>query len=283
MFDKVTLMIKALTTKVQLASRRAKALTFGFENINKPENTLVITGIPRSGTSLICSILNDTPDVVAFNEIFYDVYSLPKKLNEVRNKLVSGDPVPNKYGRDGKPTSDTMDPTQIAYVAQKPTSEDVIIATNANVPYLLKMRAIKSFGCPVIAMVRDPVHAIASYCSSRASTIPAAQVGPSPLPIHPRWKHIKFKGKTSIERRAEVWNYIAGLILEHQIPVIQYEKLIEDPSATLRKILSMTAYPCSSIPEPASLTSRNKESGDLEEIRDAIERFAPNRKLIGYT
>lgn len=275
-------MIRVAARKARSAERRAKILTFGFGKLDKPENTLVITGIPRSGTSLICSLLNNVPDVVAFNEIFYDVYGLPKTLKEVRKKLIAGDPVPNKYGIDGKPASDTMDPTEVAHVAQDPKSQDVIIATNVNVPYLVNMRAIKSFGCPVIAMVRDPIYTVASYSSTRASKIPAAQVGPSPLPVHPRWKNIDFKGKDSVERRAEVWNYIAGLILENQVPVIHYEHLIEDPSATLRKVLSMTAYPCSSIPEPEPLTSGNKKPENLDEIRDAIERFAPNRKLLGY-
>ena len=253
-----------------------------IEKIDKPKHTLVITGIPRSGTSLICSLLNELPEVVAFNEIFYDVHNLPRTLNEMRQRLMSGAPVPNKYGSNGKLASDTMDMTKILHKRQDPTSQDVIIATNVNVPYLLQARVIASFGCPIVAMVRDPLYTVASFCSRRASRIPEAQVGPAPLPTHPRWQAFDFKGRTPTERRAEVWNYIAGMICGNKIPFFHYENLIEDTAGTIREILNMTAYPQMRVPQ-FLLNSGNITHDEMDHIRDAVDRFAPNRKLLGYT
>lgn len=257
----------------------------GVGGLDRPDRTLIVTGIPRSGTSLACSLLNTVEGVACFNEIFYDVSRLPCNLNRVRSDLVAGNPVPNKYDRDGTLASDTMDGAEVVYRALPPADTEVVVATNVNSPYLFKLPRIVALRCPIVAFVRDPVFTLASWGSARASSIPEAQVGPASDPVHRRWRRIQFHGDTAVERRAEVWNLLAGILIDHRdrIDIVHYEKLIDRPRQALAEIVGRFGRepPSDELP---GLRSGNLASrfGNLDEIRDAIERFAPNRRFFGY-
>ena len=80
-------------------------------------NDLIITGVPRSGTSMLCSLLNSAEDVAVINEPeeIFDILLRPSGFKRssalwcddlkayyagLRRRLAAGEPVPNKVVAD---------------------------------------------------------------------------------------------------------------------------------------------------------------------------------------
>jgi len=85
--------------------------TIDISNLNKPHKNLIVTGIPRSGSSLFSVLINSIENAVCLNEIVYDVLKLPSAFEEIRKRLVLKTPIPNKYDSSGVLTSNTQDGT----------------------------------------------------------------------------------------------------------------------------------------------------------------------------
>lgn len=263
---------------------RRLAKTAVQPHLDRPERTLVVTGIPRSGTSLFSALINRIHGIVCFNEIFYDVDTLPYDIARTRRRLVTGAPVPNKYDSAGRLATDTMDGAEVRYVALPKQPRDVVVATNVNVPYLFSMQRLLELGCPIIALVRDPVFTIASWGSARAAAIPEAHLGPPERDIHPRWQHLNFAGATAIERRAELWNHLAAMIAQfrHTIRVVRYEDLVRDPGRELTRLARQFDLEGPGNVDELRNRNENLRFNDLESIRHAVARFAPMRASFGY-
>lgn len=271
---------KRLESWIRIGLRR-----LGVGTLERPDRTLIITGIPRGGTSLFSSLLNQVPGVVCFNEIFYDVSRLPVNLETIRMKLINGEPVPNKYDAAGHPVADTMDGARIVNRPVAAVDPEVVVATNVNSPYLFRLGELVALKCPVVAIVRDPVFTLASWGSERTRAIPEANTGPPPSAVHRRWRRFRFRGQTAVERRAEVWNHLAGLLLEHQqhIDLIHYETLVERPVDVVSGVVApFGRHPVSENFEGVQTRNRVSRFHCLDEIREALERYAPNRRQLGY-
>ena len=70
----------------------------------KTDLDYVITGIPRSGTSLMSTILSSSENSFCFNEVHYQIPVLPSFFSEMRTRIESGLPVINKVNEKGKLT-----------------------------------------------------------------------------------------------------------------------------------------------------------------------------------
>lgn len=246
----------------------------------------IITGIPRSGTSLFSVLLNKIEDVVCLNEILYNVASLQEDFGTIRRDILSGKPIKNKYNENGDLTTDTMTSSSVKEVCVSVKQENFIIASKVNVPYLFNLDKIKSYGFPIFVLVRDPVFTIASWSSEKAKGIPEAQVGPYPDPISSRWKNIEFQSDDPISRRAEIWNFLAGIILKHakDIHLINYETLVSNTAGAISSfgtVMKTSLKGGWKIDFDGNLPSRF-ENEDLDAIRKAVEKYAPNRLMFGY-
>jgi hypothetical protein len=252
------------------------------------KRTAIITGIPRSGTSLFSVMLNKIDGVVCLNEILYNVDTLDKDFEELRYKLVSGLPIANKYNDKGELTTDTMFPTSVKEVALPKQKKDVVICSKVNYPYLSSLERIMELKIPVFVIVRDPVYTVASWSSEKANEIPEAQVGPAPLRQHKRWDNFGFKTGDPLKRRVEIWNHMAGIIIKNisDLKLVNYEVLIQSPEKAMAEFMALMGKPYHegwNIEFDGNDPTRFQDEGiDLKKIEILVKEIASNRFFLGY-
>ena len=67
----------------------------------------ILTGIPRSGTSLVCRLMNLYDNSLCLNEIWYDTNKLVGWFFNIRAEALVKGTVPNRFDRNGNITTDT--------------------------------------------------------------------------------------------------------------------------------------------------------------------------------
>jgi len=273
-----------LSCETPFQSQRDMGIPITLKQYHRPDNNVIITGIPRSGTSLLCVLVNNFSNAVCLNEIFYDINSLPRDFAEVRRRLTSGEPIPNRYNSSGRLATDTQsDDVQIDNRIVQIADENVVLGSKVNIPYLNNIRKILDYGYKIIAIVRDPVYTIGSWNSKKASIIPEAHV--TDADMHPRWKRFRFTSNDKIERQAQIWNFYTGLIwnLRDRIKIYTYESLASNPEWILKDIGSNLG-----LEPPANITEVSNQNIDskypnIEQIKEAVKKHCPIREVFGYS
>lgn len=260
-----------------------------LERYHRPDRTFVLSGISRSGTSLLSVIINEVPNAVCFNEVLTpDPKALPEALARIRRDLIKGRPVPNKFDESGRLATNTLDGvvTKEKRRVGKPLDENVVVGSKRNIPYLNVMEELLDHGFKAVVMVRDPVYTIGSWSSPKAAEarIPGALV--SSDDVHPHWNAVRFSGQDVIERRAEAWQHHAAHAwdLRDSVKILTYEKLCLEPDAVLEELcVYLELRP----PRPAPTVAgppRNDDSRypEIPRIRQAVRRLCSARKHFGY-
>lgn len=242
-------------------------------------NNFVITGIPRSGTSLLCNLINHIENVVCFNELepLYQVDNLPHVFHTLRHQLKKRSLVPMSISTiTGKEITDT----QSKHYERKFVEIDIksnkrlSVGSKINVPYLLQIEKILSFGYKVIFVTRDPVYAIASW--NMHKNINEQYVTDSDFKKWPRYKNFNFKSKDRIGRQVELYRRFDDIMAKFLIDTvfIKYEKLIYDPELEISKILNLLDMDFELKEEIPELKNLNRDSRfpdiDLDEIREKL-------------
>ena len=256
--------------------------------------TFFLTGPARSGTTLLTRALNDLPDVVCLNEVFFDPLLLEQDLARTRDDILAGRPVPNRFDSQGNLAANSIgDATTQSRPVAKPLSPDFILGHKGGVFWLLNLDLVVG-RMPVIAIVRDPVATIASWCSPAAiEKIPISQMAEqahSPVGYR-RWNgfslhHHEPEASTPVERRASLWNCLALTLLGHsrQLHIVRYEDLVTHPEQTLTKLAELLGTPPPTAwPEIEHYDIEARYGAELvAECREAVQRFAPLREAFGY-
>jgi hypothetical protein len=243
----------------------------------------VLTGIPRSGTSLLSTLLCEPADCFCFNEIKYDPKTLPLFLDRMRHRLVRGRPVPVKVGDDGALATDTMGGrVRVSETAFPPKPRGVVLGSNVNVPYLDRIDTILAYGYRIVTVVRDPVFTLASWASARSDAIPEAHVSDDDM--HPRWRGFRFRSDRRDERQAELWEHYAAIVhgLGERAYPVRYEDLCADQDRTLAGICGYLGVATSQ--GGMRLRNQNDESrfGSLQRIRAIVAERCPTAEKLGY-
>jgi hypothetical protein len=147
---------------------------------------------------------------------------------------------------------------------------------------------------PIVAIVRDPVPTIASWCSPAAlRSMPVSQMtheADGPVGYR-RWNglflhHREPRAETPVQRRASLWNCLAVTLLGHSrhIHIVRYEDLVEEPARILGELAaSLGTAPPTSWPEIHRYDWRQRYGTELlDECGEAVARFAPAREAFGY-
>lgn len=250
-------------------------------------NGFVVTGIPRSGTSLLCAMLSRSDTCVCFNEIHYDIDSLPLFFEEMRRKLQSHVAVPNKLDEEGELITSTDDANKhsIRKKVFHVEGEELAVGSKVTVPYLNQIRGILAQGFPTIIMIRDPVYTLGSWNSEKLSNTPLNRVMSDDL--HSHWKQVRFaSSEEKIARQAHIWEHYARLIWsirsESRVRIIKYESLVEMPGEVLKELGDFIHI--SQTDEVQNLDNCNDDSRycSLELIRSAVVQYCPSRVVFGY-
>ncbi len=247
----------------------------------KVKKEFFITGIPRSGTSLLCSLLDALPNVAVLNEpaeIFRD-FRIPqfdalfaKTVENWRTRILEGKPVNNKMA-EGKVSANTFsedgtDPFGMKYTPYTTSVEDADFALGIKNPlvFLTRLKHIRKNypNALIINMVRHPYYTVGSWIRTfdhlREVWLHGSLLHGFNSPVIGNIKKFRlmqlYKINDLAMRRAGFWEYLASLDLPADDPLyirLKYEDLINDPEYWIRKIYRIL-FPDKK--EPSTITSR---------------------------
>ncbi len=269
------------------------------------KNDFLITGIPRSGTSLLCNLLHRHKDIVVINEP-QEVFSLlqPRKnANEfasyyrrLRAEIVSGIPVENKLDGAGNVIEDTRLCDERVKQVIPISSASFTLGTKNPLAYLARLRWICD-NYPeirIVAMVRHPYDAIASWNKSfdhlklvDCSKIPFSSVEDAGLDAFQKQQLQAIQRTQSLSmRRALLWSYLADLILRDQdrLHLLRYEDLVANGRNQMHKVLTWLQVSGEFSMRGVSLKSDRQSGAALAaEDREAIGLLcAAQAEKLGY-
>jgi len=257
----------------------------GLGTIHSPSAMdYIVTGIPRSGTSLLSVILSSSSNSVCFNEIHYDVPTLPAFFTGMRERIHAGQSVVMTLEMDGTYTTDTLRGGEVkkGKVLIEKKQHDLRLGSNVNIPYLNKIVELESMNYKIVALVRNPIFSIASWNSKAADGIPESRVYGDEQ--HSRWNKFSFTNESKLERQVKIWDHYAEIIesLSGEHLVVRYETLISNPSKTISEMCDFL-----DINTPAEIPELNdgndeKKYPQLEEITAVVNQNSTMKQLFGY-
>ena len=218
---------------------------------------LIITGIPRSGTSFLCNLLHRYENCVVLNEPSHLARPLRREaiphgvgtfFRDVRRDILEGRPVRNKL-RDGKVTEETLEANDEAEYLPTVAGEDFVLGVKNPLGFLSRLGGLRRAmpGARIVACVRNPYDTIASWKTSFAHLASAdvARMSPGGL----RDPFLSDRNRAVLEqvaavkdqawRRAAWWCYLAQLILDarHYVTVVPYAEAVADPLSVVGRVL----------------------------------------------
>jgi Sulfotransferase family len=245
--------------------------------------SLIITGIPRSGTSYLCNLLHRYEDCVVLNEPAEIFAALARQVipwevatfyRDVRAKILRGESVANKL-RDGKVVEDTTGLHETTKYSPSVQSEDFVLGTKNTLAYLARVGPLRRVmpDARFVACVRDPLDTIASWKTS----FPHLRDGDTSWPPVGGAKDLFLPDRYAAElrvisglgspalRRAAWWRLLAEMILdqEDRLTLIRYTDLVHRPREQVERILS--GFSPRRALEPLEPSSVRRKLGALEE------------------
>ncbi|MDH4580942.1 sulfotransferase [Pseudomonas sp. BN415] len=215
---------------------------------------LVLTGIPRSGTSYLCRLLSELPDTVVLNEppqvldllkATPSPWALPRYYAELRRDILSGKPVPNKHV-DGQLIDDTARGVdQSSDYFPSVSGPSFRLATKNTLGYLSRLRLIRKVmpKAMFIVSIRHPYDTLSSWSSTfqhlRHADIASQPLGNPDDPCLTGWQRKALLAIIATEslpvRRALWWRYLALQVEDAAdfAQVLRYEDLVEAPGSEL--------------------------------------------------
>src|SRR5438105_11980742 len=134
---------------------------------------LLVTGIPRSGTSYLCTLIHNVRDCVAINEpeeIFQSLgetgppWGLATFHHRLRQDIAAGKPVENKL-HEGRLIEDTAVVFKEELYVPPVSSAAFLLATKNTLAYLARLPYLRLAmpDAAIVACVRHPFDTIASW------------------------------------------------------------------------------------------------------------------------
>jgi len=258
---------------------------------------LVITGIPRSGTSYVCALLNGIENTVLVNEPIEALqflrndssHTLAEYYVRTRDSILKGIPIQNKIV-DGKFIEDTHDADIRCDYTPEVKDASFVFGSKNTFVYLVGLEKIREQlpDAVILACVRHPYDVIASwkrvnfphlknanpmffvdYASNQESKI-LARIG----------------GVEEIETRyALLWDYLAQCIIRRvdNLVLLKYEEFVVDPARHLTAVYSVLGVNLQHMPEmPVSEARMRRDVLSAAEV-DAIRRYcSDSAAYFGY-
>jgi hypothetical protein len=113
----------------------------------------------------------------------------------------------------------------------KDFDNNAIVATNANIPYLVELRVILEASLPTVCLYRDPMFALASWSAEKTRSFPEFRV--LPYDLSPRWSSFEFVSADRLGRQAELWRHFALIIRSRahrgDVALASYERTADQP------------------------------------------------------
>jgi hypothetical protein len=220
---------------------------------------VVVTGIPRSGTSFLIASFNKIENCVGINEPeeifrYLDETEAPWGMHlyyeTLRNSVLNGEPLVNKFS-DGIFIEDTAAIDEEQHCLHAVSGTGFLLATKntlgylARLPYLLHAIPHATF----VACVRHPFSVIASWKETFVHLRDADPrqfrkgfLGDRLMSDQARERLAILAEAPDVEtRRALLWRHLAMLISESReifTRIFRYEDFVRDPESHFRSLLA---------------------------------------------
>lgn len=224
------------------------------------DRNFLITGIPRSGTSYLTSLLDSQNDWLVINEpseIFNQLQSrtdssgLELYYAECRERILSSQPITNKI-KDGKVIEDTAVLDQRELYHPVISCSDFWLGSKNTLAYMASMEYLTKLNWPIIAMIRNPLDTLASWRNT-FSHLAEAKVASLPIanPDFPAWATWQRQSLLEIDaqpsaalRRVLLWRLLARTLLHYQKHLLlwRYEDLTENPARLISNLHAQLKY-----------------------------------------
>ncbi|MCK5855137.1 MAG: sulfotransferase [Sulfurovaceae bacterium] len=258
-------------------------------------NDVLLTGIPRSGTSYLCATLHKITNCVAINEPYKmsielnkssEPYAVVKHHLSTRANIVKKKAVQNKL-LNGEVIEDTVLVEKFESYHPKVNVPNFLLCSKNTLGYLARLRQLQSMlpEIPIFACVRNPIDTIASWKQSflhleQGSFATQHVIGSKNDVYLSAWQKEQVIAITKeprvAYRRAMLWTYLANWLWRNRkyITIIQYEDLVCCPNSVAKKIFesSKSSFPFSLQEELQPSTIRNNKRSLLDsDDWDAIQ------------
>lgn len=253
---------------------------------------LLLTGVPRSGTTLAAALLDKLEDTVCLSEPDEHVglmkqsrdaadfvASLFRSMKEAKRRLVAGDAVLDRRGPDGAAVTNYFgtsgDGPRPASFAVRPVdarnlSPDMFLAAKHNALYAAVLPELVEYGgFRIVALVRDPVPVIRSW---RSLTLPVSRGRlPAAERYWPEMRLLTASDMPLLNKQIMIFDLICRRFIENAagIALLRYEDMLEDSA----RLAVAAGRPLSPRVREEWLTTVNRpsQSADADvDLREAI-------------
>ena len=210
---------------------------------------VILTGIPRSGTTLATALIDGLPDCVCLNEPRWQVlqdhkgnaeqlaHGLAEDFARIRAHLIAEHPVPDRRTAEGKAVTNFFsagtrtNDHKIGMFIRAGLTQDFTLAMKHNALYLSALPHLAHMSAfTIIAVIRNPVHTIASW---RRLSLPVSSGHMPHAEIYwPTIKAIAQSGDEVLVKQVKLYDAICERLQEREntIHVLPYETLIHTPN-----------------------------------------------------
>jgi hypothetical protein len=223
---------------------------------------LVISGIPRSGTSYLCKLLDAFDNVAVINEprIVFDwlryspdPWTVPILHADLRRCIDTGEAVENKMDARGGLTEDTAVEESAQPWRPRLRNANWVLATKNTLAYMARLEGILRLmpEARVVLCVRHPLDALASWKGTFAhlaagdpANVPVGGLADPFLPAHLRaGLEVVASLPEAAYRRAAWWRLLAQDVVRwrERVVIVRYEDLVADPARELQRVLGPLA------------------------------------------
>lgn len=229
--------------------------------MSKPRN-VVVTGIPRCGTTLASALIDSLPDSVCLNEPAWQTAKIAASPADfakwlvgdfmlARRKLLLGEPLPDRRAPSGEALtnyyaakSGKMETTfELVPFTRAGLSEHFTLAIKHNGPYLAVLKQLIELDCfTIIAVIRHPLEVIASW---RRLDLPISRGRmPGAAPYWPKLAKLAAQNMDLLEKQVRLYDLMCERIQAHQsqLALIRYEELVQNPQL-ISRALGVKAQP----------------------------------------
>lgn len=250
---------------------------------------VVVTGIPRAGTTLAAALIDSLSDSVCLNEPAWQtakIFPAPADFAKwlagdfilTRRKLLLGEPVPdrrapgggaitNYYAAGGGKMETLFD---LAPFTRAGLSRDFTLAIKHNGPYLAVLKQLIELGCfTVIAVIRHPLEVIASW---RRLDLPISRGRmPGAAPYWPRLAKLAAQNMDLLEKQVRLYDLMCERLYAQQthLTLIRYEELVQNPQL-IGDALGVKAGPASAL---VDRPQREISPRETHSITTALDRY----------
>lgn len=220
-----------------------------------PAENIILTGIPRSGTTLLAALVDTMPDSVALNEPAEQAEAAQQQKDtrsardyaawiaqdfvRIRTELLAGTPVPDRRNGDGSATTNyyrteddqpQADPFALVPLVREGLTPHFTLAIKHNALYLSVLAELAELeGFTVIATLRHPAGVIASW-----NSVPVP-VGKGRLPAAaaywPAMRELtRHNDMELLEKQVRIYDLMCKRLysLRERIHIVRYEDMVAD-------------------------------------------------------